>query len=164
MSTLFREPEPVSDKPTKEPEENKYGYDEVGVEELRPVEDERDILEALGIADDIKILPEEDRQDLRELKDYLASYMEEKGLSQTLGGLRKGIESLKEDVGLHKDADPQAVIKKIGGIARSWKELSFVRDVDERKKILIKLIGATTPKEMDRIIFQEMEARSVWRQ
>jgi hypothetical protein len=162
MSTLFREPAP--EKPaTPEPEKSKTGMAE-DVEELRPVENEQDVLEALGVLDNVRSIPPEDYQDLKELKSYLDSYLEEKGLPQTIRGMQKGIENLKEDFGLHKEADPQAVIKKIGGIARSWKELSFVRDLDERKKILIKLIGASSQKEMDKIIFQEMEDRKVWRQ
>jgi len=81
--------------------------------------------------------------------------MEEKGLPQTIHGMRKGIESLKEDLGLHEDADPQAVIKRIGGIAKSWKELSFIRDFEERKKILIKLVSASSQKEMDKLSFRK---------
>ena len=112
MSTSFREPATTVDTP-EDIRDNKYAHT-ADVEDIRPVEDDQDVLEALGVADDIKILPEEDRQDLRELKDYLGSYMEEKGLPQTIHGMRKGIESLKEDLGLHEDADPQAVIKRIG--------------------------------------------------
>lgn len=162
MSTVFREPEPVIERPVIETGDiNKFGHDE-NIEELRPAEDEQDVLEALGIGDDVKSIPEEDYKDLQELKSYLQSYMEEKGLPQTIRGMQKGIESLKEEFGLHKEADPQAVIQKIGSIARSWRELSFVRDVDERKKILVKLISASSGKEMDRIIFDEMEKRKVW--
>lgn len=162
MSTSFREPAP--EKPvTESPEPNKYGYEETP-EELRPAEDEQDVLEALGVGDNVRNLPTEDYQDLQELKGYLKSYMEEKGLPQTIRGMQKGIESLKEEFGLHQEADPQAVIQKIGGIARSWKELSFVQDVEERRKILIKLIGASSRKEMDKIIFKEMEDRKVWHQ
>jgi hypothetical protein len=163
MGTSFREPAPVVDKP-EGGERNFNNYHEQNVEEMRPAEDEQDVLEALGALEDVKVIPPEDYEDLRELKNYLKSYMEEKGLSQTIHGMQKGIESLKEEFGLHKEADPQAVIKRIGGIARSWKELSFVRDLDERKKILVKLTGASSQREMDKIIFEEMEARSIWRQ
>ena len=53
---------------------------EENVEELRPVENEQDVLEALGILDNVKSIPSEDQEDLRELKSYLTSYLEEKGL------------------------------------------------------------------------------------
>jgi len=162
MSTSFREPEPIKpDVPAREPD--KFSRED-SPEDFRPVENDQDLLEVLGVADDIKILPSEDREDLQELKDYLNSYLEEKGLPKTIRGMRKGIESLKEDVGLHKDADPQAVIKKIGGIARSWKELSFVQDFHERKQILIKLVESSSQREMDKIIFEEMEKIKAWRQ
>lgn len=163
MSTLFREEtheEPIT--PVKEEEPNIYGTEE-DVEDIRPVESDQDILRALGIADDLKVLPEDDFQDLQELKGYLYSYMEEKGLPKTFRGLKNGIESLKEQMELHEEADPQMVIKKIGGIAKSWKALSFVSDVKDRKKILFKLVKATTPKEMDAIVFEEMTKRELWR-
>jgi hypothetical protein len=160
MSTSFREPEPITEK--SEPIEADQNIREDSPEDFRPIESEQDILEALGIADDVKILPSEDRQDLQELKEYLASYMEEKGLSQTIKGMQKAIQNLKKDMGLHEDADPQAVIKKIGSVARSWKEISFIRDLDDRKKILVKLIGSSSKAEMDRIIFNEMSERKIW--
>ena len=164
MSTSFREPAPIVERPvTEKSEPNKYALDE-NVEDLRPAEDEQDVLEALGVGDDVKTIPSEDKEDLRELKSYLTSFMEEKGLPQTIRGMQRGLESLKEEFGLHKEADPQAVIKKIGGIARSWRELSFVRDLDERKKVLIRLIGASSQREMDKIVFDEMERRAIWRQ
>ena len=124
MSTVFREPDTT--EKSKEPVvDNKFGYPDE-VEDYKPIEDDQDILNVLGIEDDIKVLPEEDYQDLQELKGYLSSYMEEKGLPKTFKGMEKGIKALKEVVGLDEDADPQAVVKRIGGIARSWKELSFV--------------------------------------
>jgi hypothetical protein len=162
MGTSFREPAPEVKGPDVG-ERNSNNYHEENVEEMRPAEDEQDVLEALGALEDVKVIPPEDYEDLQELKNYLKSYMEEKGLSQTIRGMQKGIESIKEEFGLHKEADPQAVIKKIGGIARSWKELSFVRDLDEKKKILIRLVGASSQKEMDKIVFEEMERKSVWR-
>jgi len=163
MSTSFREPAPVSDKPVAEKREPNNIVPEENVEELRPAENEQDVLEALGILDDVRNIPSEDQEDLKELKSYLTSYLEEKGLSQTIRGMQKGIERLKKEFDLDEEADPQAVIKKIGGVARSWKELSFVRDLEERKQILVKLMSASSKREMDRIIFEEMERRSVWR-
>jgi hypothetical protein len=162
MSTSFREPE--SPKPKVADETRDGSRTEVEVGDLKPVETDQDILEALGVADDIKILPEEDYQDLQELKSYLNAYMQDKGLPQTVRGVQKGIESLKKEFGLHEEADFQAIIKRIGGIARSWREISFIRDVDEKKRILIKLISASSDKEMNSIVFDEMEKRKVWQQ
>lgn len=159
MTTVFREPD------TREPAEVP-GKDNSGItqnpEDIRPVEDEQDLLEALGVEDDIKVLPEEDYKDFQELKGYLESYLEEKGLPKSFRGYQKGIKNLKEDTGLDEEADPQAVIKKIGGIAKSWKALSFVRDFEERKKILSRLLRASTRDEMDEIVMQEMERKKIW--
>lgn len=164
MSTLFREstndeaPRPN----TEEPEPNIYGSSS-DVEDIRPVEGDQDILKVLGVVEDLKVLPEEDYQDLQELKSYLHAFMEEKGLSQTMRGLRNGLEALKEQMGLHKEADPQAIIKKIGSVAKAWKGISFIRDLSERKKILERLVMADSPKEMDEIVFEEMRKKEVWR-
>ena len=164
MSTSFREPAPpTATLPDDVREGTKVSF-EAELGDAVPVEDEQDLLTALGVGENVKAIPPEDYQDLQELKGYLESFMEEKGLSKTMRGTKKALNILKEEVGLDEEADPQAVIKKIGSVARSWKELSFVRDLEERKKILIKLIGASSPKEMDKIVFEEMNKRKVWQQ
>lgn len=160
MSTTFREPAQPAEN-TPEPEKNIYGA-EGNPEDFRPIEDDQDLLEALGVGDDVKILPKEDYEDLQEFKDYLDSYMEEKGLPRTFRGMQKGLESLKEEVGLHEEADPQIIIKRIGSIAKSWKELSFIRDFDQKRKILMELITAKNPKEMNEIVFKAMNERKIW--
>lgn len=162
MSTSFREPEEVREPKPEEPVDE--GRTEISVEGFKPIESDRDLLDALGVEDDYQVLPTEDKEDFQELKGYLTSYMAEKGLPQTSKGVKAAIESLKEDVGLHREADPQAIIKRIGGIAKSWKELSFIRDVTERKAILSRLMRATTRQEMDSIVFQAMEGKKVWQQ
>jgi hypothetical protein len=163
MSTSFREPAPETPKgPDEVREGSKISFEAELAGEV-PVEDEQDLLTALGVGENVKAIPTEDYQDLQELKGYLDSFMEEKGLSKTMHGTQKALKILKEEVGLDEEADPQSVIKKIGSVARSWKEISFVRDLEERRKILIKLVGASSAKEMDKIVFDEMERRHVWR-
>jgi hypothetical protein len=164
MSTVFREPKsemPVAEEPQEKSEKIQYGHEE-DVESYRPIETDQDILRTLGIQDDIKVLPKEDFDNLQELKSYFDSYMAEKGLPKTAKGYQRAIEKIKDEVGLDQEADPQALIEKVGGIAKAWKEISFVKDFEEKKRILIKLVSASSQKDMDNIIFSEMNKRKIW--
>jgi hypothetical protein len=161
MSTVFRDSTPTVETPDVE-QAKADSSAKAEIEGYRPIEEDQDILEALGVEDDIKVLPKDDFDDFQELKGYLESYMAEKGLPNTYKGVQKALQNIKKDTGLDEEADPQAVIKKVGGIARSWKEISFIRDFEDRKKVLVKLLGASSQTEMDRIVLDEMGARKVW--
>lgn len=161
MSTIFREPGPVVEKAPDIDTKSEASVEE-SPDEYRPVEGEQDILEALGVEENVRYLPQEDRNDLQELSSYLESYMGEVGLPRTLRGVKRAIGSLKKEFGLDEEADPQSIIKRIGGIAKSWKEISFIRDFEERKKVLVKLLSTSSPKEMNRVILEELEKRKVW--
>ena len=66
-------------------------------------------------------------------------------------------------MGLDPDSEPSVVLDRIGGVMKSWKSLTFVKDPHEKRKVFMKLARAQDSKEMNKIIFEEMEARSIWR-
>jgi len=162
MSTVFREPEPTGDSPGLEDfkrDDTTTGED---VGDLKPIEDNQDILEYLGYEDDYNVLPDEDKENFEEFKNYLYDRMAEKGLSKTKGGFTRALKLVKEDFNLDDNADPHIVLSRIGSIAKSYRTLSFIKDLDQRKEVLLRLISAKSVNEMDKVIMQEMERRKIW--
>ena len=165
MSTSFREPAPEAVQEPVAAEEHEK--DDTGLEEsvegLEPATD-RIMLDSLGIEYGESNLSQSDKENFNEVRNYLYNYMGEKGLAKTSGGIKKAIEAAKTDFGLDEEADPQSIIERIGSVAKSYRSLSFVKDLDERKGILVKLLSAGTVREMDRIVFEMMEKKKIWLQ
>jgi len=159
MSTVFREPD------STEQEAGTVEREEAGLEEkvaeLEPATD-RTILDSLGVEYGLETLTEGDKENFHEVKNYLFNYMAKKGLPKTSGGVKKALQVAKKDFGLDEEADSQSVIERIGSVAKSYRSLSFIKGLEERKEVLTKLLLSKSTEEMDRIIFELMEKEKVW--
>lgn len=141
--------------------EGKHGATDI-IEE--PLTDSTDaILESLGIGDNAGDLPTEELNNLKEIEGYIADLLSNKGVTATKSSIAKSLTALKEEMGLDENADPAIVLDRIGGVIKSWKQLSFVTNPSEKRSLFMKLANASTSKEMNRLVYQEMEAKKIWR-
>ena len=132
--------------------------------DIEPIDENKDsLLDALDIDDSLDNLSEEDRENHKEVKQYVLDIIKKSGDSPTMGAFKRTLNDIKADMGLSEDSDPSTILDRIGGVVRSWKSLSFIKNPLEKKSILSKLMRASDSKEMNRIVFDSMEARSIWR-
>lgn len=167
---VFREaPPPVIEKPKvdlPEPEVNKSHVDS-GESDNEPIEfrdtnNRSIVLDALNIDENINNLPAEDRSNLQEVKDYVTGIIKSKGLSPTVGVFKKTLNSLKSEMGLSKESDPAVILDRIAGVVKAWRNLSFIKDAEEKQRIFIKLAGLGSSKEMNKEVFKLMEGYEIW--
>ncbi len=140
---VFREaPPPAVEQPrvdVPEPEPNREhvvsGEDDREPVELRETGGRSVVLDALNINDNTNNLPEADKANLQEVKDYVLKIVESKGLSPTVSAFKKTLNGLKSEMGLDEEAEPSIVLDRISGVVRAWRNLSFVKDPEEKRKI-----------------------------
>ncbi len=97
MDTVFRSlPAQNDDTPVvSEFKENKQGA-ETSLADSEPISsDSADLLNILGISDDLKNLDSTSLENLNEIKGYLKTLMDKKGLEATRGSLSKVFNDLK---------------------------------------------------------------------
>ncbi len=167
MSTFRSAPEPQAEKISlPEPKKNEYGSDEnlIDAEPLEMREDRSGdiVLESLGIDDSLRNLPEEDQENVGEVKQYVKDIMKSKGVSETFGNFKKTLDSIKSEMGLDADADPQIILDRIGGVVKAWKSLAFITNPKEKRSFFMKLAKLDSSSEMNRLVFEEMNKRQVW--
>jgi len=91
--------------------------------EIRESEGKSVVLDALGITEDVASLPDEDKGNLSEVKDYVLGIMKAKGLSPTVSAFTKTMDSLRGEMGLDKEAEPSIVLDRIAGVVKAWRRL-----------------------------------------
>lgn len=166
--TIFRTPsvpttgETVSTEGV-EPEPNIWGTDEdLGSSE--PVENyEQATLQSLGIDDSPSNLSEEDKYFLTEASQFLLGIIKEKGLSVSQKSFNRVLGDLKYEMDIDIDAEPSVVLNRIGGVASSWRDIGFIKDPKERRSLFMKLSRLQSSNEMNRLVFEEMEKRKIYR-
>ena len=132
--------------------------------DIAPIDENGDtLLDALDIEGSLDEMSEDDKENHKEVKQYILDIIKKSGDSPTMGAFKRTLNDIKADMGLSDDATPQSILDRIGGVVRSWKSLSFIKNPLEKKSILSKLMRASDSKEMNRIVFDSMEARSIWR-
>lgn len=150
-----------------DPEPNTIGaeYNESDIEpiELRENRGGDILLEALNIDEPVENLPEEDRENLKESKQYILDIIKKRGDSPTMGVFKQTLDDIKAEFGLTDNADPSTILQRIGGVVKAWKNLSFITSPQEKRRLFMKLARSSDAKEMNKIVFDEMERYSVWR-
>lgn len=146
--------------PTKDP--SSPTVQEVGTSYIDPKESDSVVLSTIGITDDIGNLPSEDRANLSLITDFINGVIESRGLKPEASSYQKVMENLKIDMGLEEETDPVVVIDRIGGVIKAWKNLSFIRDPGEKRRMFMKLAKSPDSKSMNRLVFEEMNKKEVW--
>lgn len=135
----------------------------IDIEVLRPVENGSDgVLAAMGIKDSTDVMPEEERNNLAEVGNYINDILVAKGINPTVKAYTKVLNDVKEEMGLDEDADPSTVLDRIGGVVKAWKNLTFM-PAEERRKAFMKLARLQSSGEMNKGVFDLMENYKVWK-
>ena len=147
-------PEPDMDKPVS-------GHSDREPVELRD-KNGSIVLESLGINEDVQTLPEEDKANLNEVKDYVLGILKAKGVDATFSSFHRTLDSLKGEMGLDEEAEPSIVLDSIAGVVKAWRNISFIKDPAEKRRIFFKLARLKSSEEMNREVFRLMEDREIW--
>lgn len=157
--------EPVAEAPkavTPDWKPNERGPEAQALVE-EPLDNTQDaILSSLGIGDVAKTLPTEELNNLTEIEGYLREVLDIKGVVPTKSTVDKALSGLKTEMGLDESSDPRIVLDRMGGVIKAWKQLSFITNPQEKKSLFLKLANTNSSKEMNRIVYQEMEAKKIW--
>ena len=169
VDVVFRDaPTPVVEQPKvdiPEPKKDNTRVTSLG-DDNEPIEFREEggsvVLDALNINEDIKSIPQEDKENLNLVKDYVVEILKAKGMSETVGSFKKTLDSLKGEMGLDDEAEPSKILDRIGGVVKAWRNLSFIKDTGEKKKIFLKLSTMKSSEEMNREVFKMMENYKIW--
>lgn len=159
---------PVSTATPPDPSNVGANLDPENLADIEPLSDRESrgtdiVLESLGIEENIHELPQEAKENITETNLYVKSIMKSRGLEPTIGNFKTVLEDIKQDMGLDTNVDPSILLERIGGVVSSWKELSFIKDAREKRTIFSKLMRANDASEMNKIVFEEMERKHIWR-
>jgi len=130
--------------------------------ELRESGGKSVVLDALNINDNVNNLPEEDKTNLQEVKNYVSEIIKAKGLNPTVGVFKKTLDSLKQEMGLGEEADPSVVLDRIAGVVKAWRNISFIKDAEEKKRIFQKLATMDSSTQMNKEVYKMMEKYKIW--
>lgn len=167
-STTFRSvPEPVTDgrydKVETKPNEVGSKASEDSGEPLEGDKAEMAILDFIGILDTPHNMPAEAQNNLSEINEYLTQKLNSQGKTPTLRSIAKEMDNIREEMGLDDDVDPDIALERISGVVKSWKEINFISDPQEKRSLFMKLARQPDTKSMNRLVYQEMNRKSVWR-
>lgn len=168
--TFRSAPEPVSPKveiPEPEIEVDKSHVGE-GETDQEPIEMREEgggsvVLDALNITDKLQVLPEQDKQNVSEVKEYVMKVMKSKGLGATVGHFKKTLGDIKTEMGLDQEAEPSIVLDRISGVVKAWKNLSFISDAAEKRRIFMRLSKMSSSSDMNREVYKLMNEYEIWR-
>lgn len=169
MDATFRSapaPEaPASNLP--EPEVNNQGVmqqaDDTEPIEMRDTGGRSVVLDALNIDENTNSLPEDDKGKITDVKEYVMGILKAKGLSPTVSAFKKTLDDVKSEMGLDKEADPARVLDRVAGVVRAWRNLSFIKDPSEKKKIFYKLANLSSSSDMNKEVYKLMNDYEIWR-
>lgn len=137
-------------------------YHDVAPIEVLENEGKDVLLNALGIDDRINNIPEDGKENHTKTKDYVLSIIKSRGLSPTQETFNYVLNDVRYEFGLSNESDPQTVLERIGGVVDAWKNLSFIKNPQEKRQVFMKLAKAQSSSDMNRMVFEEMERRKVW--
>jgi hypothetical protein len=165
----FREapaPDIRQDIPIDTPEPDKRhvasGESENEPVEIRDTGGRSVVLDVLWINDTLNNLPEEDKNNVSEVKNYILGIIQAKGVNPTVSVFKDTLDSIKGEMGLSNEAEPSKVLDRIAGVVKAWRNISFIKDPQEKKRIFFKLAKLNSSAEMNREVYKIMEDYEVW--
>jgi len=169
MDITFREAPPKVEQARVALPEPKVNKEDVltGESDKEPIEVRETggrsvVLDALGINENLNSLPEEDKSNLQEVKGYVLELVKQKGLAPTVAAFKKTLDGVKGEMGLDKEAEPSIVLDRIAGVVKAWRNLSFIKDPSEKRKIFFKLANLKSSTQMNQEVFKIMTDYNVW--
>ena len=162
-TSIVEQPKPNLPEPEPNNERVMSGESDDEPVEIREMGGRSVVLDALNINEELNSLPETDKANLSEVKDYVLEIVKSKGLAPTVSAFKKTLNGLKSEMGLDEEAEPSIVLDRISGVVRAWRNLSFVKDTEEKKRIFFKLANLKSSAEMNREVYKLMNTYEVWR-
>jgi hypothetical protein len=162
--TVDRGTEQVESVPEKIIEPSELGAEE-NVEDIEPVTSSNRsdiVLKAMGVLDEASSLSEEDSSNLDEVTRYLTDLVSKKGLQTTKGVYERTLKDVMAEMDIDPDTEPSRVLSKIGNVVRAWRDLSFIRSPDDRRRMFMKLARMDNAKDMDALVIKAMEENEVF--
>lgn len=123
------------------------------VGDIKPI-DEVGALESLGINDNPEVMPEQDRENLGEMTTYIKSILKSRGVEATRANFESTLNNVKTEMGLDPNTEPSIVLDRIAGVARAWKDMSFIKNPQEKRALFMKLARQPDSKAMNRLVFE----------
>jgi hypothetical protein len=168
MDVVFKSaatPPPVS---TTEniPTPEKTAGSEFTFEDGEPVEYDKvsnSVLEILGVTDDIKVMPDADKENLSLVSDYLTSIARKRGVEGSQAAYKGILDELRQEMGIDKNAAPEFVLDRVGGVVKSWRDMGFISNPKEKRALFMKLAKLDSSEAMNREVFKAMEEYKVYR-
>lgn len=115
------------------------------------------VAELVGLTDIYTDLPETERDYIKSISDTLNSLIAKRGLQANSDVYKRLLTELKDDMEIDADTEPVIALEKLGKTLNAWRDVSFMRDSGDRRRIFMKLARAETSRDMDRIILDTME-------
>ena len=159
-SVTFREApgEPVETRTYQDgPKDNKVGP-EVNIMP-EPVDGEsmpQTILDVLGIEGNVKDLPSNEMENLREISSYLNDQLTAIGKVPSVATLGRKLDEIREELEMDDQTESSVVLDRLGGVVKAWRNLGFMKDPATKRSMFMKLARCKDSKEMHRLIFNEM--------
>lgn len=147
----------ASTQDTSTPTTSDFVPNESGITSNIVEDTSQTILGLIGLGDVFKSLPSSERGYIKSIGDTLDSLVEKRGLQRTTEVYNRLLGELREDMGIDRDTEPAVVLDKLGKTLTAWRDISFLRDPSERRRIFMKLARASTSRDMDTIVLDTME-------
>ena len=120
------------------------------------------VLECLGIEEPLHHVDTPDREKIADIEQYIKSLIASKHIKATMGNFNRIFDEVVEEMGIDKETEPYALIDRVSGVVRGWRDLGFIADPHEKRAIFMKLARMKSSKDMNKYIFDEMNKREVW--
>jgi hypothetical protein len=120
------------------------------------------ILAGLGIDSDINDMPEGDVDNLKDVSKYIKSIVDRKGLTPTKTVYQKVMKETMDELGIDPDTEPAIVLDRIGGMVQAWRDLMFIKDPGDRRRLFMKLARMDSSKSMNEFVFEQMNGNKIW--
>lgn len=120
------------------------------------------VLDVLGVEDKLGNLPTESQENISEVEEYVSGIMKGKQLKTTSEAFKSTLQKVMEDMDIDPNTEPIAALDRMGGVIKGWKNLSFITDPSEKRKIFMKLARLPDSKSMNRFVYNEMNRKEVY--
>jgi len=143
--------------------ENKVGANDDSLPE--PIDSEsmpQNVLDVLGVEENLKDLPAELINNVKEISSYLEDNFNSQGKNPSILSIGKQLDKMKEDLGMDDDTRIDVVLDRIGGVVKAWKNIGFISDPAKKRSLFMKLARCGDSKSMHQLVYKEVEQSKLW--
>jgi len=120
------------------------------------------VLDSLGIEEPLDHIDGADRNKISDIGRYIKDVIDNRKLKPTFGNFEKVFDEIMGGMDMDDGVEPYAIIDRISGVVRGWRDLGFIEDSSQKRSLFMKLARMNSSKDMNKFIYDEMEKRKVW--